>query len=37
VTPELFEAYKQAGAEHIILASGGPFDMKDLETLLSWR
>ena len=37
VTPELFEAYKQAGAEHIILASGGPFDMKGLETLLSWR
>ncbi|MDA2999247.1 MAG: LLM class flavin-dependent oxidoreductase, partial [Actinomycetota bacterium] len=37
VTPELFEAYKQAGAEHIILASGGPFDMKDVETLLSWR
>lgn len=37
VTPELFEAYKKAGAEHIILASGGPFDMKDLETLLSWR
>ena len=37
VTPELFESYKQAGAEHIILASGGPFDMKDLETLLSWR
>ena len=37
VTPELFEAYKQAGAEHIILTSAGPFDMKDLETLLSWR
>ena len=37
VTPELFEAYKQAGAEHIILTSTGPFDMADLETLLSWR
>ena len=37
VTPELFEAYKQAGAEHIILTSAGPFDMADLETLLSWR
>jgi probable F420-dependent oxidoreductase len=37
VTPELFEAYQQAGAEHIILTSAGPFDMKDLETLLSWR
>jgi hypothetical protein len=28
---------KQAGAEHIILTSAGPFDMADLETLLSWR
>ena len=37
VTPELFEAYEQAGAEHIILTSTGPFDMADLETLLSWR
>jgi methylmalonyl-CoA mutase cobalamin-binding subunit len=37
VTPEIFEAYKQAGAEHVILTCAGPFDFGDLETLLSWR
>jgi alkanesulfonate monooxygenase SsuD/methylene tetrahydromethanopterin reductase-like flavin-dependent oxidoreductase (luciferase family) len=37
VTPEIFEAYRQAGAEHVILTCAGPFDFGDLETLLSWR
>jgi alkanesulfonate monooxygenase SsuD/methylene tetrahydromethanopterin reductase-like flavin-dependent oxidoreductase (luciferase family) len=37
VTPELFAQYKEAGAEHIILASGGPFDLGLVEQLLAWR
>jgi alkanesulfonate monooxygenase SsuD/methylene tetrahydromethanopterin reductase-like flavin-dependent oxidoreductase (luciferase family) len=37
VTPEIFEAYKQAGAEHVILTCAGPFDFSDLEKLLSWK
>jgi methylmalonyl-CoA mutase cobalamin-binding subunit len=37
VTPEIFEQYKQVGAEHVILTCGGPFDFGDLEKLLSWR
>jgi alkanesulfonate monooxygenase SsuD/methylene tetrahydromethanopterin reductase-like flavin-dependent oxidoreductase (luciferase family) len=37
VTPETFAQYKEAGAEHIILASGGPFDLGLVEQLLAWR
>jgi probable F420-dependent oxidoreductase len=37
VTPELFAQYKEAGAEHIILASDGPFDLGLVEQLLAWR
>jgi alkanesulfonate monooxygenase SsuD/methylene tetrahydromethanopterin reductase-like flavin-dependent oxidoreductase (luciferase family) len=37
VTPEIFEQYKQVGAEHVILTCGGPFDFGDLEKLLSWK